>query len=57
MCDDIASTLQELAANGVETASPISNEGWGMLTSVRLPSGSHLQLYQPRHPVAHNLGD
>jgi hypothetical protein len=56
MCDDIASTLQELAANGVQTARPISEEGWGMLASVRLPSGSDLQLYQPQHPVAYNLG-
>ena len=56
MCDDIAGTLQQLAANGVEIASPVSDEGWGMLASVRLPSGSDLQIYQPRHPVAYNLG-
>jgi catechol 2,3-dioxygenase-like lactoylglutathione lyase family enzyme len=55
MCDDIAKTLQELAAKGVETASPISDQGWGLLASVRLPGGSDLQLYQPRHPVAYNL--
>jgi hypothetical protein len=57
MCEDIASTLQQLAAKGVEPTRPISDEGWGLLTSVSLPSGSDLQLYQPRHPVAHNLGD
>ncbi|MGH8837085.1 MAG: VOC family protein [Actinomycetes bacterium] len=56
MCEDIVSTLQQLAAKGVSTR-PISDEGWGLLTSVSLPSGSDLQLYQPRHPVAHNLGD
>ena len=56
MCDDIAGTLQELAAAGVEAVSPISDRGWGMLASVRLPSGSDLQLYQPRHPVAYDLG-
>jgi predicted enzyme related to lactoylglutathione lyase len=55
MCDDIASTLQQLAADGVETASPISDMGWGLLAAVSLPSGSDLQLYQPRHPLAHNL--
>jgi catechol 2,3-dioxygenase-like lactoylglutathione lyase family enzyme len=55
MCDDIATTLQRLVAQGVE-ASSISDEGWGLLASVRLPSGSDLQLYQPRHPVAYNLG-
>jgi hypothetical protein len=50
MCDDIANTLQELAAKGVETTGPISDQGWGLLASVRLPGGSDLQLYQPRHP-------
>ena len=29
MCEDIASTLQELAAQGVEPTHPISDEGWG----------------------------
>ena len=56
MCEDIASTLQELAAKGVEPTRPISDEGWGLLASVSLPSGSDLRLYQPRHPVAHHLG-
>ena len=57
MCEDIAGTLQELAAKGVQPSRPISDEGWGLLASVGLPSGSDLQLYQPRHPVAHNLAD
>lgn len=55
MCDDIAGTLAELAAKGVKTGD-VSDEGWGLLASVRLPSGSELQLYQPRHPVAYDLG-
>jgi hypothetical protein len=55
MCEDIASTLQELAAKGVQPTRPISDEGWGMLASVSLPGGSELLLYQPRHPVAYNL--
>jgi catechol 2,3-dioxygenase-like lactoylglutathione lyase family enzyme len=56
MCEDIARTLQDLAARGVEPTGPVSDEGWGLLTSVSLPSGSELGLYQPRHPVAYNLG-
>jgi predicted enzyme related to lactoylglutathione lyase len=55
MCDDIAGTLEQLAAAGVETPSPVSDQGWGMLASIRLPSGAELQLYQPRHPVAYGL--
>jgi catechol 2,3-dioxygenase-like lactoylglutathione lyase family enzyme len=55
MCDDIAATLDELTGRGVEIASPASDQRWGLLASVRLPSGSELGLYEPRHPVAYNL--
>ena len=55
MCDDIGTTLDELAAKGVEPATPVSDQGWGLLASVRLPSGSELSLYQPRHPTAYDL--
>jgi catechol 2,3-dioxygenase-like lactoylglutathione lyase family enzyme len=50
MCDDIDATLAELRAKGVEVARDVSNEGWGMLAAVRLPDGSELPIYQPRHP-------
>jgi catechol 2,3-dioxygenase-like lactoylglutathione lyase family enzyme len=56
MCDDIETTLATLTAKGVEV-SPVTNAGWGSLASIRLPSGSDLLLYQPRHPVAYNLDD
>jgi catechol 2,3-dioxygenase-like lactoylglutathione lyase family enzyme len=56
MCDDLQRTLAELSANGVETARPVSDEGWGLLTSVRLPSGSELPIYEPRHELAHDSG-
>lgn len=56
MCDDLQRTLGELRAKGVEAASPTSDEGWGLLTSVRLPSGAELPLYEPRHPLAHSSG-
>jgi len=55
MCDNIEKLLAELTAKGVEVASPVSDEGWGLLASIRLPSGSELPLYEPRHPVAYNL--
>lgn len=29
-----------------------SEQRWGRLTAVRLPSGAELPLYEPRHPVA-----
>lgn len=55
MCDDIESLLAALTAKGVEVSRPISDEGWGLLASIRLPSGSDLPLYEPRHPVAYDL--
>jgi predicted enzyme related to lactoylglutathione lyase len=55
MCDDIEKTLAELAAKGVEMARPVSDEGWGLLASIKLPSGAELSLYEPRHPVAYDL--
>jgi Glyoxalase/Bleomycin resistance protein/Dioxygenase superfamily len=55
MCDDIGSVLGELARKGVEVARPVSDQGWGLLASIRLPSGAELPLYEPRHPVAYGM--
>ena len=52
LCDDINATVQELMAKGVEFSKPISDEGWGLLTAIRLPGGGELGIYEPRHPVA-----
>src|SRR5438093_8075902 len=55
MCDDIERVLADLAARGVEPSGPVTDQGWGRLGAVRLPSGADLAIYQPRHPVAHGL--
>jgi catechol 2,3-dioxygenase-like lactoylglutathione lyase family enzyme len=55
MCDKIENTVAELSAKGVEITQAIRDEGWGLLASIRLPSGSDLPLYEPRHPVAYGL--
>ena len=55
MCDDIRKTLATLTAKGAKISRPISDEGWGLLASVKLPSGSELWFYEPRHPVAYDL--
>jgi len=52
MCDDINATVADLKAKGVEFSQPISDQGWGLLTAVRLPGGAELGIYEPRHPVA-----
>jgi predicted enzyme related to lactoylglutathione lyase len=53
MCDDIQSTVEELEGKGVEFSGPISDEGFGLMTTISLPGGAELGLYEPRHPVAH----
>jgi predicted enzyme related to lactoylglutathione lyase len=50
MCDDIKQTLEDLRGKGVEIASEVSDQGWGLLAGLRLPDGSELPIYQPRHP-------
>ena len=51
MCDDILSTVADLEAKGVEFTSPVSVEGFGLMTSLRVPGGGELALYEPRHPL------
>jgi catechol 2,3-dioxygenase-like lactoylglutathione lyase family enzyme len=51
MCDDIHATLAELTAKGVQIAREISDERWGLVSAIRLPDGSELPIYQPRHPT------
>ena len=51
MCDDIAATVRDLEAKGVELTGPPSDEGFGLLTAIRLPGGGELGLYEPRHPT------
>ena len=54
MCDDLEATVKTLAANKV-ACTEIEKENWGVRTTVRLPSGGELGLYQPLHAVAYNL--
>ena len=53
LCDDIDATMRELAAKGVELTSPVSDAGWGLLSTLRIPGGADIGLYEPRHPTAH----
>jgi catechol 2,3-dioxygenase-like lactoylglutathione lyase family enzyme len=50
MCDDIQATLAELRGKGVEVAQDVTDQGWGLLAAIRLPDGSQLPIYEPRHP-------
>ena len=52
MCDDIQTTIAELEAKGVEFTGPVSEARFGLITSMRVPGGGELGLYEPRHPTA-----
>jgi predicted enzyme related to lactoylglutathione lyase len=51
MCDDIEATLAALRDKGVDIARDVSDQGWGLLAAIRLPDGSELPIYEPRHPL------
>ena len=54
MCDDLHQTIAELERKGAKTTA-IVQAGWGITTTVRLPGGGGLGLYQPRHATALGL--
>src|SRR4051794_37193876 len=49
MCDDIEATVRELAAKGAEFSGAVTRQRWGLLTTLELPGGGRLGLYEPRH--------
>jgi predicted enzyme related to lactoylglutathione lyase len=55
MCDDIRATVAELEARGVEFTAPVSDEGFGLLTRMKVPGGGELGLYEPKHPTPLDL--
>jgi len=50
MCDDVRATVEQLSAKGVRFTKEISEERFGVVTAFRLPGGSEVALYEPRHP-------
>jgi catechol 2,3-dioxygenase-like lactoylglutathione lyase family enzyme len=52
MCDDIAKTVDELRRKGVDVRGAPLDEGWGITTTLVLPGGVDVMLYEPRHPTA-----
>jgi catechol 2,3-dioxygenase-like lactoylglutathione lyase family enzyme len=49
MCDDVHATVAELEGKGVEFTRPVTDQRFGLTTTLRLPGGGELGLYQPRH--------
>jgi hypothetical protein len=54
MCDDLQQTIETLHAKNVQTTA-VTQAGWGITTTIRLPGGGGLGLYQPRHATALDL--
>ncbi|HEV2970082.1 MAG TPA: VOC family protein [Pirellulales bacterium] len=48
-CDDIATTVADLKARGVEFTEPVSDQGFGLVTHFKMPGGIEVQLYEPRY--------
>jgi catechol 2,3-dioxygenase-like lactoylglutathione lyase family enzyme len=55
MCDDLPTMIKSLQKRKI-SCSPVEKAPWGTKTTVRLPSGGEIGLYQPTHPTALELG-
>ena len=55
MCDDLPSLMKSLKAKNVGFTEP-SKQPWGTSTTVRLPSGGSIGLYQPTHKTPLGIG-
>jgi predicted enzyme related to lactoylglutathione lyase len=51
MCDDLPAEVKRLESQGVR-CSPVITAEWGRSTTLRLPSGGEIGLYQPTHQTA-----
>ena len=48
ICDDLDSTLAKLGERGVEAAE-VETEAWGRSTTIPLPGGGRLGIYEAHH--------
>jgi catechol 2,3-dioxygenase-like lactoylglutathione lyase family enzyme len=55
MCDDIEATMTLLGARGAEFTGPPAEQGFGIVTGLKVPGAGEIGLYQPRHPTAYDL--
>jgi hypothetical protein len=54
MVDDLQAFVAGLAAKNVQ-CTEINTEAWGIKTTIRMPSGGEIGVYQPTHPTALKL--
>lgn len=53
MVDDVKAFIAEMEGKG-RACSPVSEQRWGSLTTLTLPSGAKVGVYQPKHPRPSN---
>lgn len=51
MCDDLRSVIESLESRNV-SCTEIQEAAWGLRTTIKLPSGGEIGLYQPVHATA-----
>jgi len=54
MCDDLQAVIRLLKSKKV-ACTKVTQEAWGRKTTIKLPSGGEIGLYQPSHPTALGL--
>ena len=54
MCDDLAAQAAMFKSKGIQCGK-IDQAGWGIKTTIKLPSGGDIGLYQPKHATALDL--
>lgn len=55
MCDDLGQTMDELRAKGIEFRGEPLEESFGITTTMLLPGGVEILLYEPRHQTPLDL--
>ena len=50
MREDVRATVEEWRGKGVEFTKEISDEGFGLMTAIRLPSGREFSIDEADHP-------
>ena len=48
MCDDVNAVIAAVGKRGIRTTA-VKDQRWGLLTTLTLPGGGKLGVYQPRH--------
>jgi catechol 2,3-dioxygenase-like lactoylglutathione lyase family enzyme len=54
MCDDLHAQIKLLETKKVQ-CTKIDEAPWGIKTTIKLPGGGEIGLYQPKHPTALGL--